>query len=121
MSTEARMRRGALLLEVVVGITVLAIAGVGWVTLLAQTRASIAEVRQREALTREASDLLQRYRIFGANELDARVGVRREGTLAIEVTSIAPHLYGLAALDSSGRKVLLTTTVYARDTTQNGR
>jgi hypothetical protein len=113
-------RRGAILFEVVVGLTILAIAGIGWITLLAQTRASIAHVRAQEARISEASDLLQRYRFLSESEYDARLGTRRVGALAVGVSSVAPHLYSLVALDSTDT-VLLTTTVYARDTTSNVR
>ena len=103
------------------GLTILAIAGIGWITLLAQTRASIAELRLRETRLRAAGDLLQRYRFLDARELDARLGARRAGDLVISVSALAPHLYALAALDSSASTVLLATTVYARDTTQSSR
>ena len=48
MRRTRRARRGTILFEVVVGLTILAIAGVSWVTLLAQTRRSIALVRGQE-------------------------------------------------------------------------
>lgn len=121
MRHEQTVRRGTILFEVVVGLTILAIAGIGWITLLAQTRASIADMRVRESRTRAASDLLQRYRFFNESEYDARLGTRRVGALAIGVSAIAPHLYALVALDSNERTVLLTTTVYARDTTNANR
>ena len=119
MCHERAPRRGTILLEVVVGLTILVIAGVGWITLLAQTRASIAQLRVRESRTRLAGDLLQRYRFLSANEFDARLGATRAGGLVISVSLVAPHLYALAALDSNGSTILLSTTVYARDTTQS--
>ena len=111
-------RHGTILFEVVLGITILALAGIGWITLVAQTRASIAGVRQREARMRAADDVLQRYRYLSAGELDARLGARRAGDLLVSVSSIAPHLYVLAALDTNAM-LLLTTTVYARDSTSS--
>ena len=118
---KSAARRGTILFEVVVGVTILAIAGIGWITLLAQTRAGIADMRLRESHTRKAGDLLQRYRFLSAGELDARLGTRREGNLVISVLPIAPHLYALAALDSNATTVLLITAVYARDPTQSSR
>jgi hypothetical protein len=119
MRRETRARHGTILLEVVVGLTILTIAGVAWIVLLAQTRAAIASVRIQEARTRAAGDLLQRYRFLSESEYDARLGTTRVGSLTINVSSIAPHLYALAALDSNARAIILTTTVYARDTTSS--
>ena len=116
-----RVRRGTILVEVVVGLTILAIAGIGWITLLAQTRAGIADMRVREARTRAAGDLLQRYRFFSEREYDARLGTMRAGNLAISVAPIVPHLYSLVVLDSNARAVILTTTVYARDSSSGNR
>ena len=115
MRRDRSARRGTILFEVVVGLTILAIAGIGWITLLAQTRAGIAQVRLREARTRVAGDLLQRYRFLRESEYDAHLGTTRAGGLAISVTVIAPHLYALTALDSNARTLILATTVYARD------
>ena len=121
MRHDMRARGGTILFEVVVGLTILAIAGIGWITLLAQTRAGIADMRLREARTHAAGDLLQRYRFFSEGEYDARLGTMRAGKLVISVASIAPHLYSLVVLDSSARAVILSTTVYARDTTSSIR
>ena len=121
MRHDSGARRGTILFEVVVGVTILAIAGIGWIALLAQTRASIADMRLRESRTRDAGDLLQRYRFLSAGELRARLGTRRDGPLVISVSAIAPHLYALAALDSTASTILLTTSVYARDTTHRAR
>jgi hypothetical protein len=121
MHHDRHARRGTILFEVVVGLTILAIASVGWITLLAQTRTTIAAVRAQEARTRQANDLLQRYRLFAEGEYDARLGTIRVGTIAINVSRVAPHLYSLSALDSNAQTVILSTTVYARDTSNASR
>lgn len=121
MRRKTTQRRGTILFEVVVGLAILAIAGIGWITLLAQTRASIAALRVREARARAAGDLLQRYRFLTEREFEARIGTMRSGTLAISISRSAPHLFVLAALDSAAHATILATTVYARDTTDVGR
>ena len=108
-------RHGTILFEVVVGLTVLAIAGIGWVTLLAQTRASISQIRTREVRVRAANDVFERYRLLNQTELDARLGTTRVGALAISVSSVVPQLFALAARDTGTQASVLSTTVYARE------
>ncbi|HEX9485262.1 MAG TPA: hypothetical protein VF929_11805 [Gemmatimonadaceae bacterium] len=115
MRRDRARQSGTILFEVVVGMTILAIAGIAWISLLAQTRASIAKVRTREARMRTASDLLERYRFLNSSEYEARLGTTRIGALAVRVSSVAPHLYGITALDTGTEAVVLTTTVYARE------
>ena len=114
MSNRRRVRRGTILFEVVVGMTILAIAGIGWVTLLAQTRASIAQMRVREDRLRAARDILERYRLLEPADLDAQLGTIPLGAFTISIAPVAPRLYSLVARDTGVRRVLLSTTVYAR-------
>jgi hypothetical protein len=121
MSANRTARRGTILFEVVVGLTILAIAGIAWVTLLAQTRMSIAQMRAREVRVRAANDLLERHRLLGHEELDARLGTTRIGAFTISVSAITPQLYSLAARDTGAQAVLLWTTVYTREAADSVR
>jgi hypothetical protein len=103
------------LLEVVVGIAVLAITGSAWITLLAQTNHSIRELRAREAQVRTASAGLRRITLWPRMELEARVGSSRLSAFTLSVSPIAPSLYTVALADSSTGVVILRTTVYAYD------
>ncbi|MEP6733829.1 MAG: hypothetical protein ABJE10_24495 [bacterium] len=114
MRNNRTARNGTILFEVVVGLTILAIAGIGWVTLIAQTRASIAQMRSREVRMRSANDILERYRLYEPADLDARLGTTRIGALTISVSPLAPRLYSLVARDTGVQAILLSTTVYAQ-------
>ena len=115
MPTSHRVRRGAVLLEVVVGIAILAITGSAWITLLAQTNHSIRELRAREAQLRIASAELRRITLWPRVQLDLRVRSSRLSSFTLTVSPIAPSLYTVALGDTSTGVVILRTTLYAYD------
>ena len=108
-------RGGSALLEVVVGLTILAVAGTAFVALLAQSAGSMDEFRRREAETVQAQAALERITLWSRTELAAHVGTSALPGLTVHISEIAPSLYAIAMMDSVDRVALLRTFLYAPD------
>src|SRR5256885_1417036 len=111
--TRRRARRtGAVLLEAMIAITMIVIAGVGMVTLLGQSVTTAREAHRRDRDVRLASATLERVMLWTRAELDARVGTSRLGCCVLTIDLITPALYRVALLDTATNAVVLETTVY---------
>jgi hypothetical protein len=110
-------RRGAVLLEAMIAITMIAIAGVGMVTYLGQTIESIRQVHDRDRATRAASRELDHLSLLRSAQLGVRVGRTRIGCCELVVEAVTPVLYRLALADTMTGAFILETSVYASDTT----
>jgi Tfp pilus assembly protein PilV len=111
-------REGAALLEVVVGLTILAVAGTAFVALLAQSAESVRAFRHREAETVQAAAALERITLWSHTELAAHAGTIALPGLTVRISEIAPSLYAIAMTDSVDRVALLRTVLYAPDTSR---
>ena len=105
--------RGAALLEVIAGLVILGVAGVGFVMLLGQQAHAIRELRDREATIREAAGLLARIDAWSHRELADRVGVRTNSRVRVEIALLAPSLYTISVFDGGTSTVVLRTSRYA--------
>ncbi len=105
-------RRGMLMLEVMLGIAILGMAGIALVTLLTQTTATASHGRAAERDVLSAAQLLDRATLWSDVELAVRLGQRRVGVWDLDVETPRPRLYTLAVLDTLTRAVVLRTTVY---------
>jgi Tfp pilus assembly protein PilV len=113
-------RRGAALLEVLVGLAILLVAGSGLVTLVAQHAHDIRELRRREADTREAAMLLERVARSPRIEL-AGGRSTASGELRVEIGPLAPSLHSVAVIDTRTGAMLLRTSIYAPDSAREVR
>src|SRR5215207_1513016 len=107
-----RTPHGMVLLEVMLGITILGMAGVALVTLLTQTVATVRNGRSTERRVASASQLLDRATLWSEGELASRLGRQRIGAWNLEVGAPRPRLYSLAVIDTISGAVVLRTTVY---------
>lgn len=116
--TTRQVRRGAVLIDVILGVTVLTIAGVGFVTLMSQNFFTVDQLRARERELAHASQELERMAaLWGASDFEARLGTHRSGAFVATVSRVVNNLYDVAIADSTGTFTLLTTSMYAVDTT----
>ncbi|HEX7980445.1 MAG TPA: type II secretion system protein [Gemmatimonadaceae bacterium] len=106
------MRRGMLMLEVMLGIAILGIAGVALVTLLTETLATASRGRAAEREVLGAAQLLDRATLWSNGELAMRLGRARVGAWDLEIAAPRARLYTLTVLDTLTRVVVLRTTVY---------
>jgi hypothetical protein len=117
MKSRLRNRPGVVLLDLILGTTLLVIAGVGFVSLLGQHFKTASQLRTRELELMEASEVLERMAgTWSANDFAAGVGNARRGGFDVGVHYVAPNLYDVVVTDTLNGVILLKTTMYAVDT-----
>jgi type II secretory pathway pseudopilin PulG len=105
-------RSGMVMLEVILGVAILGMAGVALVTLLTQTLHTVRQGRASERRTESAARLLSRATLWNDAELASRLGKSRIGDWSLEVARTQPGLYTLAVLDTLAGAPVLRTSVY---------
>jgi Tfp pilus assembly protein PilV len=114
-------RRGAAMIEAVIAVVMLAVAGTGLITLLGQTRHSMRTLRESERATRDASVELDRLVLLDRTDLVAREGRSSSEGWSIRVTQIDAALFDVSIAPSDTSATLLNTTVYRPDTSNADR
>jgi len=92
--------------------SILAIAGISWITLMSQTLHSVHQIRLREAETRAAADDLEHASLWTPEQLSAITAPERFGSFVLVVQPITPELFSVAVTDTAGAPVL-TSSFYA--------
>lgn len=105
-------RTGMVMLEVILGVAILGMAGVGLVTLLTQTLHTVRQGRAAERRTASAVQLLDRATLWSESELASRRGRSRIGDWNLDVAAPQTQLYTLVVLDTLTGAPVLRTTVY---------
>lgn len=112
-------RTGAALLEVMVALTILTVAGIWAVAMANQAAEAIRRVRDADAETRRASGFLEAIALWPREDLDRHLGDQREGGWVLTVRRPAPSLYtivlGSAPDSANGRpfsRLLLSTALF---------
>lgn len=111
----AGIRRGSVLIEVMIALILLAMSGSALITLLGQTAHSMRRTLESERLARGASEQLGSLMIATRGELLSGVGrtVVRGWTIQISAASTSLFEVSIAASDSGAP--LLRTTLYRPD------
>lgn len=109
---RGNQRAGAVLLEVLVAMTIFAVAASAALARAAQARHAVVLARAAEARIVAASAFMGRVALWPREDLDRHLGARPEGSWSLEVERRMPDLYTVALRDSSGRSVLLRTALY---------
>lgn len=104
-------RRGLSLIEVIVAMALLGLVGLAWLTLAAQSVASLDRAHARERRLLAASTLLMRVSALPRAELESLAGRRRIGDFTLRVSASSVQRFELAVLDSLGAHMLLRTHV----------
>lgn len=107
-----RRRRGAILFEVMVGLLLLVIAGVGWITLMDQTVHTVHQIRLREHDYEAAADDLEHVALWTSEEFSAHTGPTRIGSYVLDVQALSANLFAVVVRDTTGA-TLLSTSMYA--------
>jgi type II secretory pathway pseudopilin PulG len=110
-----RQRRGAVLLEAIVALTILTTAGVAAVSLTATASRTAERARSVEQRLQRASAFLDAVALWPREDLDRRLGDRAQGPWRLRIDRPLPALYVLGLRDSTGG-TLVTTTVYRPET-----
>ncbi|MGH7655103.1 MAG: type IV pilus modification PilV family protein [Gemmatimonadaceae bacterium] len=113
MPGTKQSRCGVALLEVLLGFALLAIAGIGWITLAGQTARSLRDVRITERATLAAASTMEWVAIRTAPELDGMIGERQEGAFNVTIVRLIPALYDVTISDTLTDAPILHSSVYA--------
>jgi hypothetical protein len=108
--------RGVALLEVLVAILILTVAGLSLVELVSAGTRAMATARTRERELADEERLLAAYTLLTRSDLDRRIGRREVGPYLADVQRPEQTLYRLALLRRAAPEVEdLVTVVYRRE------
>jgi Tfp pilus assembly protein PilV len=110
-----RRRAGAALLEVMVAVVLLAVAGIAWIVLAGQTEKTLRDVRSREAQIRTARHAMERLTLLRAEQLQAIIGRSRFEGIEVRVVRMDDHLFSASVADTLTKGELLRTLLYPAD------
>jgi hypothetical protein len=112
-------RGGTALLEVMVALTILTVAGVSTVAMANQATVAVMQARAADGETQRASEFLDAVALWPRDDLDRHLGDRREGAWILTIDRPFPTLYTVvlsAVPDSAHRqplpRELLRTVLY---------
>jgi type II secretory pathway component PulJ len=100
------------LLEVLVAITIFAIAALGWTQWLSGGSAALVQSRLREQRVADEDRLLSAHVLLDASDFDLRLGTRQAGKYWMSVARPEPGLYRLAVSSQPDAPEDLVTVVY---------
>lgn len=111
-----RPPRGAALLEVVVALALLAVAGVALLELAVQSNDAVLRSRDAGAELRLANGFLESVSLWPRSDLDRHLGVRDERAFLMQVERPSPTLYRVVLYDRqrgiAAPRELLATTLF---------
>lgn len=116
-SVRRAARPGVVLLEAIVAMTILAIAGGAVVALATDSARAVERAREADAATASASAFLDAIALWPREDLDRHLGARDEGGWQMIIDRPTPTLYAVTLADSAGKRVLLHTVLYRAEAT----
>ncbi len=99
--------RGALLLEAMIALAVLATVGSGAAWLASESTRAVARMHEEESRLRSASRFLAAVSLWPREDLDRHLGRTAQGPWWLHVEHSRPALYTLALADTTTGKLLL--------------
>lgn len=109
--------RGAVLLEVLLALAVLGVAGSAALTLAVESGNAIRQVALADHELARASAFLDVVVLWPREELDQRLGERQQGQWRLTIQRPAATLYVVTLTDTTGRRGILRTAVHRPETT----
>jgi type II secretory pathway pseudopilin PulG len=103
------------LLEVLVALAILGMAGSAFVGIAVQSARAMQLARDEETRMSAASDFLDKISLWDRADLDRHLGDRPEGQWRLKMNRVSPDVYDVALSDSTGARVLLVTSLYRPD------
>lgn len=105
-------RTGAVLLEAIIALVILTVAGTAAVTLVSQSADAVRRAREADAEAREANAFFHAASLWTREDLDRRLGDRPQGDWRLLVQRPAPTLYEVVLVDSAATHEILRTSLY---------
>ena len=112
VGSRVASRRGAVLLEVVIALTILATAGAAMIALSSQSIDSLRRAMAAERETDSASAFVHAVALWPRSDLDRHLGERPQGSWRLLIGRPLPTLYTVTLTDSTGGRTLITTALY---------
>ena len=107
-----RQRPGAALLEVLVALAILSIAGVALVGVLGENLRALDRAHERDREVSAAASFLDAVSLWPREDLDRRLGWREQGPWKLRIDRPESDLYVIALADSTARREILRTVLY---------
>lgn len=117
MRADHSARPGSTLVEVLVGLVILAVAGSGLIVLIGQTSHTMNRTFVAERRLRQASAELSRFAALDRAAMAARVGTSQSHGWSVSVMVASTSLFDVSVAPTDTSAVWLRTTFYRPDTT----
>lgn len=104
-------RRGAALLEAIVALALLSIAGLALMGIAVEATRAIESIAESERRLRDAGRLLDAVSLWSRVELDQRLGERPQGEMRLRISRVDAELYSVQLFAAGETEPLLVTTL----------
>ena len=108
----SRARAGAVLLEVIIALAILATAGAAITLLASESAHAVRLARAADAESARASAFLDAVALWPRADLDRHLGDRAQGRWRMRMDHPTPTLYVVTLTDSAARIELLRTALF---------
>lgn len=108
----SKPRRGVALLEAIVALAIFATVGIAALTMAAGASRAAAAAREADGELREASRFLEAVALWTRNDLDQRLGDRRQGPWILRIERPLPELYLVTLSDTLRDNPVLQTSLF---------
>ena len=105
-------RQGAALLEAIVALAILGIAGISTLGMASEAARAVDRAREAESSLREASDFLEAVALWTRDDLDRRLGDRAQGPWRLQIDRPERELYVVILTDTLTGEALLATSLF---------
>jgi type II secretory pathway component PulJ len=109
-------RQGAVLLEVIVALAVLAMVGSSAAWMCSEALRAVSHAHAAEAGMRAAERLMVAVSLWPTEDLDRHLGSTRQGPWRLLVLRPRPNLYEVTLTDTVAGGVLLSTALWRQET-----
>lgn len=113
-------RRGGALLEVLIAMTILGIAGASMAVLATESGRLVRRAQDREVELRRADALFTSVALWTREDLDRHLGDHPQGPWRLTVMRPTSVLYDVALRDTIGMRLVLHTVLYRPAATGTG-
>jgi type II secretory pathway pseudopilin PulG len=107
-----RGRRGMVLFEAIVALTILVVAALSMVAWVGQEVDTVARAGAAAATADSASDYLDRIALWTRADLDRHLGPRQAGSWTVTIERSTRVLYDVVIRDNTNARTILQTTLY---------
>ena len=108
-------RRGIVLLECIIALTILGSALAGMTLLLAECDHATWRAQSTDARNEKADAFMHTVALWTRDDLDRRLGERVQGEWRLIVQRRRPTLYDIALLDRRTRELLVRSSLYRQE------